>query len=266
MSDFAASRRRAILDALRRGTVPHSGLDRLAVGLDRFAPALDEELETVAAGEGGFRAVRGEYGAARRSSFAGSPSGATLAGLCNERGADLGDGDAACTATRPSIGASSNGSRPLSRPDGCAAERARCVVLRARRGRARRGSASSESDESALAVAERASSSRQRLAEVGAGARLRRRAAGIPAARWPSGRRDDADGLLAWLGGQPHVAAAGQARSRHQGGHRPRRPRSASCRACLVDAARLGSYRACRRARRGRDAAARAHATCARRR
>ncbi|WP_029008653.1 BREX system ATP-binding protein BrxD [Azospirillum halopraeferens] len=58
-------RRSAIIDALRRGTVPRSGLDVLAVGIERFAPALDEELDGVAAGRGGFKAVRGEYGSGK---------------------------------------------------------------------------------------------------------------------------------------------------------------------------------------------------------
>jgi hypothetical protein len=50
------------VSALRRGTVPSSGLDALAVGIDTFAPTLDDELESVSAGRGGFKAVRGEYG------------------------------------------------------------------------------------------------------------------------------------------------------------------------------------------------------------
>jgi hypothetical protein len=61
----SARRRREIIDALRRGTVPERGLDLLAVGVDRFAVALDAELDTVAAGGSGFKAVRGEYGAGK---------------------------------------------------------------------------------------------------------------------------------------------------------------------------------------------------------
>ena len=34
----------------------------MAVGIDAFAPTLDEELATVSSGRGGFKAVRGEYG------------------------------------------------------------------------------------------------------------------------------------------------------------------------------------------------------------
>ncbi|HET8643572.1 MAG TPA: BREX system ATP-binding protein BrxD [Pseudonocardiaceae bacterium] len=58
-------RRREVLAALRRGTVPANGLDLLAVGLDRFVPALDADLDTVAGGGSAFKAVRGEYGAGK---------------------------------------------------------------------------------------------------------------------------------------------------------------------------------------------------------
>ncbi|MFC0037346.1 BREX system ATP-binding protein BrxD [Actinomadura rayongensis] len=60
-----AARRRAVLDALRRGAVPDAGLDLLATGLDRFAPELDAELDAVASGSAVFKAVRGEYGSGK---------------------------------------------------------------------------------------------------------------------------------------------------------------------------------------------------------
>lgn len=59
---ISSARQEDIVSALRRGTVPSSGLDALAVGIDTFAPTLDDELESVSAGRGGFKAVRGEYG------------------------------------------------------------------------------------------------------------------------------------------------------------------------------------------------------------
>lgn len=59
---ISAARREDIVSALRRGTVPNNGLDALAVGIDTFEPTLIEELDLVAAGRGGFKAVRGEYG------------------------------------------------------------------------------------------------------------------------------------------------------------------------------------------------------------
>lgn len=58
-------RRSEIIDALRRGTVPKSGLDVLAVGMERFERALDGELETVSLGAAAFKAVRGEYGSGK---------------------------------------------------------------------------------------------------------------------------------------------------------------------------------------------------------
>ncbi|MGB3520645.1 MAG: BREX system ATP-binding protein BrxD [Mycobacterium sp.] len=65
MSAVSARRRREILDALRRGTVPSNGLDQLAVGLGRFEAELDTELDVVAAGGAVFKAVRGEYGSGK---------------------------------------------------------------------------------------------------------------------------------------------------------------------------------------------------------
>jgi hypothetical protein len=58
-------RRREVIDALRRGTVPSGGLDVLAVGLDRFVSTVDTELDTVTAGGAVFKAVRGEYGSGK---------------------------------------------------------------------------------------------------------------------------------------------------------------------------------------------------------
>ncbi|AUS80419.1 BREX system ATP-binding protein BrxD [Actinoalloteichus sp. AHMU CJ021] len=65
MTATSEARRREIIDALRRGTVPQNGLDLLAVGLDRFDAAIDENLVTVASGGAAFHAIRGEYGAGK---------------------------------------------------------------------------------------------------------------------------------------------------------------------------------------------------------
>lgn len=82
--DVSPQRRREIIDALRRGTVPRQGLDVLAVGLGPFTTALDAELELVRTGGSVFKAIRGEYGSgktflsrwlqerAKRSGFAAS--------------------------------------------------------------------------------------------------------------------------------------------------------------------------------------------------
>ncbi|MEX2292095.1 MAG: BREX system ATP-binding protein BrxD [Mycobacteriales bacterium] len=63
--EVSPRRRREVLDALRRGTVPANGLDLLAVGLGRFEAATEVELDTAASGGGVFKAVRGEYGAGK---------------------------------------------------------------------------------------------------------------------------------------------------------------------------------------------------------
>ncbi|MFF0158126.1 BREX system ATP-binding protein BrxD [Streptomyces sp. NPDC005263] len=63
--DVSAVRRREVVDALRRGTVPHSGLDLFAVGLDRFTDALDEDVAAVARGGAAFHAIRGDYGSGK---------------------------------------------------------------------------------------------------------------------------------------------------------------------------------------------------------
>lgn len=59
---ISPQRRQEIIDALRRGTVPRNSLDAFAVGLEGCEGALDEELHKVASGGSVFKAVRGEYG------------------------------------------------------------------------------------------------------------------------------------------------------------------------------------------------------------
>src|SRR3954463_15659548 len=60
--EISRERRRDIVNALRKGTVPQRGLDFLAVGLGRFEPVVAGELMDVAGGGSGFKAVRGDYG------------------------------------------------------------------------------------------------------------------------------------------------------------------------------------------------------------
>ena len=62
---ISPQRRQEILDALRRGTVPQRSLDAFAVGLERFQTAIDEELSRVKGGASIFKAVRGEYGSGK---------------------------------------------------------------------------------------------------------------------------------------------------------------------------------------------------------
>ncbi|MGW5787343.1 BREX system ATP-binding protein BrxD [Streptomyces sp. NPDC003757] len=62
---ISAARARDVIHALRRGTVPQQGLGLFAVGLDRFADALDDDLATAARGGSAFHALRGEYGSGK---------------------------------------------------------------------------------------------------------------------------------------------------------------------------------------------------------
>lgn len=62
MSSISRPRRREIITALRRGTVPRRGLEHFAVGMARFERAVERDLTDVALGSGGFKAVRGDYG------------------------------------------------------------------------------------------------------------------------------------------------------------------------------------------------------------
>lgn len=62
---LSPARRSDIVRALRHGTVPEKGLEHLAVGLSRFEKVLGEELTTCTTGRGLFKAVRGEYGAGK---------------------------------------------------------------------------------------------------------------------------------------------------------------------------------------------------------
>lgn len=65
MNNVSPIRRREVIDALRRGAVPSAGLDLFAVGLDRFAGAVDEDLSTISTGGSVFKAIRGEYGSGK---------------------------------------------------------------------------------------------------------------------------------------------------------------------------------------------------------
>ncbi|MEV5693891.1 BREX system ATP-binding protein BrxD [Micromonospora globbae] len=65
MSGVSPARRREVIDALRRGAVPSAGLDLFAVGLDRFVTSVSEDLDAISAGGSVFKAIRGEYGSGK---------------------------------------------------------------------------------------------------------------------------------------------------------------------------------------------------------
>ena len=96
--EVSPRRRREVIEALRRGTVPSNGLDLLAVGLDRFTPALDGDLDTAGGGGAAFKAVRGEYGAGKTFLTRYPGRAGAAARVRRGRGADLRDRDAAAQA------------------------------------------------------------------------------------------------------------------------------------------------------------------------
>jgi len=55
----------AIMNALRRGTVPAAGLSRIAVGLELEEGVIARQLDFVADGGGDLKFVRGDYGAGK---------------------------------------------------------------------------------------------------------------------------------------------------------------------------------------------------------
>ena len=54
-----------IINALRRGTVPAGGLERIAVGLDIEEGVISRQLDYVAQGGGDSKFIRGDYGSGK---------------------------------------------------------------------------------------------------------------------------------------------------------------------------------------------------------
>jgi len=62
---ISLQKQKEIIDALRRGTVPKNGLELFAVGLEKFQDAIDHELSFVEKQGSVFKAVRGDYGSGK---------------------------------------------------------------------------------------------------------------------------------------------------------------------------------------------------------
>lgn len=191
-------RRREVLAALRRGTVPAHGLDQLAVGLGKFEHELGAELDTARGGGAVFKAVRGEYGAgktffsrwladtARKQGFA------TAEVQINEIDTPLHRLETVYRRTIESLGTETLAPSALREildswlftveSDAAGDD----------------GEASEEAVETLL---------EQRLAVVASRAPVFPMAIRAYRRFLAADDNDSADGLVAWLGGQPHVAA-----------------------------------------------------------
>lgn len=198
-------RRREIIDALRRGTVPARGLDVLAVGLDRLAPTFEAELNVVAAGGAGFKAIRGEYGAGKTFVTRWLAEQARQRGFATAE-VQISEGETPLhhleTVYRRAV-------ERLATPDQQTAALRSAIDgwFFALEEEVLAGGQVDERDEAALLAATDELAER-RLADVatrapafGAVLRTYRRAVA-------AGDHATAEGLIAWLGGQPHVAAA----------------------------------------------------------
>lgn len=193
-------RRKDIIDALRRGTVPQQGLDVLAVGLARFEDTVDEELQTVSGGGAVFKAVRGEYGSgktffsrwlterAKRVGFA------TAEVQISETETPLHKLETVYRRITENLSTSTTQTGAL-----------RDVVdgwFYILDHDAKDGATSSAGSEATLDLLQRRLSDVSKEAPAFAAVLRQYRLAQT------TGDSAEADGLLAWLGGQPHVAAS----------------------------------------------------------
>jgi len=202
--EISSRRRREVIDALRRGTVPQQGLDVLAVGLGRFEAAIDAELDAVAGGGAQFKSVRGEYGSgktffarwlierAKRRGFAAAEIQVSetetplhrLETVYRRITENLTTAEASPSALREVV----DGWFHVLEEDAIEAGADRADIEAVQRG--------------ASGLLERRLESVSRSAPAFAAALRGYRAATM------QGETAQAEGLLSWIGGQPHVAAA----------------------------------------------------------
>ncbi|MFI8772648.1 BREX system ATP-binding protein BrxD [Gordonia sp. NPDC062954] len=187
-------RRREILDALRRGTVPSNGLDQLAVGLGRFESEIETELGVVAGGGAMFKAVRGDYGSGK-TFFA-----RWLGDRAMKRGfavaeVQINEIDTPLHKLETVYRRSIESLRTASIPPSALRPILDAWLFTIEDDAANQGVGIDELLE-------------RRLAAVATSAPVFPMAIRAYRRMIADGENDGADGLVAWLGGQPHVAAA----------------------------------------------------------
>lgn len=202
---ISPQRRREIVDALRRGTVPDRGLDALAVGLEHLVPTFEDELDVVQRGGSGFKAIRGEYGSGKTFTSRWLAEHARRRGFASSE-VQISEGETPLhhleTVYRRLVErlstAETRGGALRSVIDGWFFTLEEEVLASGDVG---------EADETALLDATNALAERRlehitrRAPAFAAVLRSYRQAVA-------DGDHAQAEGLLAWLGGQPHVAAS----------------------------------------------------------
>ncbi|WP_416063576.1 BREX system ATP-binding protein BrxD [Rhodococcus indonesiensis] len=187
-------RRREILDALRRGTVPANGLDQLAVGLGRFESELDAELEVVASGGAMFKAVRGDYGSGKTFFARWLADRATKRGFAVAE-VQINEIDTPLHKLETVYRRSIESLRTASIPPSALRPILDAWLFTIEDDATQQGASVDDLLE-------------RRLADVAARAPVFPMAIRAYRQMVAEGDNDGADGLVAWLGGQPHVAAS----------------------------------------------------------
>ncbi|MFD5808204.1 BREX system ATP-binding protein BrxD [Rhodococcus aetherivorans] len=187
-------RRREILDALRRGTVPANGLDQLAVGLGRFESELDAELEVVAGGGAMFKAVRGDYGSGKTFFARWLADRATKRGFAVAE-VQINEIDTPLHKLETVYRRSIESLRTASIPPSALRPILDAWLFTIEDDATQQGASVDDLLE-------------RRLADVAARAPVFPMAIRAYRQMVAEGDHDGADGLVAWLGGQPHVAAS----------------------------------------------------------
>jgi hypothetical protein len=204
MSVFSVSeqRRREVIDALRRGTVPSHSLDTLAVGLGRFEATVGAGDHRSGCVQGRTRRIRGGEDVLHALARHARPGA---------RAGELGDPDFGDRDTAESPGNRVPASHRASGHGRVRAQRApssrRLMVLRTRQDVIAEQPPGGEVDEAELAVRVE-QLIEQRLAKISPVAPSF--AAALRAYRQAAARNDPglAEGLIAWVGGQPSVGAS----------------------------------------------------------
>lgn len=206
MSTVSPRRRQEVVDALRRGTVPANGLDQLAVGLDRFRGALDGELDTVAGGGSVVKAVRGEYGTGK-TFFARHLSEAALRRGFASAEVQISETETPLHKLETVYRRITESLRTASMPPSAFRAVLDSWLFTLEDDALSADSSLDPSDAGALDAAVTKLLD-ERLAAVSAKTPAFAQALRGYRAATASGDAVNADGLAAWLGGQPHVAAA----------------------------------------------------------